>query len=86
MNHPAFTGMKIFSKLDALGAHPRLASIAAAERVTIDGVAYPGLKELLARASSPEGLKRIAPTLLNLAEVEGLRAHAHSIRVRYAGA
>ena len=44
------------------------------------------VKIITVQELSAAGLKRIAPTLLNLAEVEGLRAHAHSIRVRCAGA
>jgi histidinol dehydrogenase len=35
---------------------------------------------------SIQGLQRIAPTIIRLAETEGLRAHADSIRVRCAGA
>jgi histidinol dehydrogenase len=31
---------------------------------------------------SRQGLRRIAPTIERLAETEGLRAHAESIRVR----
>jgi histidinol dehydrogenase len=35
---------------------------------------------------SAEGLRRLAPAIVTLAEAEGLRAHAESIRVRYAHA
>jgi histidinol dehydrogenase len=35
---------------------------------------------------SPSGLRKIAPAILTLAETEGLRAHADSIRVRCANA
>jgi histidinol dehydrogenase len=35
---------------------------------------------------SPRGLARIAPTVIRLAETEGLKAHVDSIRVRCPGA
>ena len=44
------------------------------------------VKIITVQELSSAGLKRIAPTIVNLAEVEGLRAHADSIRVRCAGA
>ena len=44
------------------------------------------VKIITVQELSAAGLKRIAPTIVNLAEVEGLRAHADSIRVRCAGA
>jgi len=35
---------------------------------------------------SSKGLRKIAGTIIQLAETEGLRAHADSVRVRCAGA
>jgi histidinol dehydrogenase len=44
------------------------------------------VKLITVQELSATGLKRIAPTIETLAETEGLRAHAESIRVRYASA
>lgn len=41
------------------------------------------LKLITVQELSRKGLRRIAPTILELAETEGLRAHARSIRLRY---
>jgi len=40
------------------------------------------VKLITVQELSSRGLGRIAPTVLKLAETEGLRAHAESIRVR----
>lgn len=42
------------------------------------------VKLITVQELSSKGLRRIAPTVVRLAEVEGLRAHAESIRVRCA--
>ena len=39
-------------------------------------------KHITSQELSPEGLRNIGPTAIALAEVEGLDAHAESIRVR----
>jgi len=39
-------------------------------------------KHITSQQLSPEGLRNIGPTAIKLAEVEGLDAHAESIRVR----
>src|SRR5579864_6814054 len=44
------------------------------------------VKTISVQRLSREGLARIAPTVIALAEAEGLKAHAESIRVRCAGA
>ena len=44
------------------------------------------LKLITVQELSRKGLQRIAPTVLELAETEGLRAHARSVRLRYAHA
>ena len=44
------------------------------------------VKLITVQELSQQGLQRIAPTIVNLAETEGLRAHADSIRVRCAHA
>jgi histidinol dehydrogenase len=44
------------------------------------------VKLITVQELSSKGLKKIAPTVVHLAETEGLRAHADSIRVRCAGA
>jgi len=44
------------------------------------------VKLITVQELSVRGLKNIAPTVVKLAETEGLRAHADSIRVRCAGA
>jgi histidinol dehydrogenase len=44
------------------------------------------LKLITIQELSRKGLRRIAPTVLQLAETEGLRAHARSVRLRYAHA
>jgi hypothetical protein len=52
---------KIYARLDAVIAHPRLAPLVGAREVAIDGVAYPGLRHLLARVSSPAVIDKLAP-------------------------
>jgi histidinol dehydrogenase len=44
------------------------------------------VKVISVQQLSSKGLGRIAPTIIRLAETEGLRAHADSIRVRCPGA
>jgi histidinol dehydrogenase len=44
------------------------------------------MKAISVQHLSREGLKQLAPTVVALAEAEGLKAHAESIRVRCAGA
>ncbi len=44
------------------------------------------VKTISVQHLSPEGLNRIAPAVVTLAEAEGLQAHAESIRVRCANA
>jgi len=44
------------------------------------------LKLITVQELSRKGLRRIAPTVLELAETEGLEAHARSVRLRYAHA
>jgi histidinol dehydrogenase len=44
------------------------------------------LKTISLQRLTRDGLKRIAPTVVTLAEAEGLKAHADSIRVRCAHA
>jgi histidinol dehydrogenase len=44
------------------------------------------MKSISVQHLSREGLERLAPTVIALAEAEGLKAHAESIRVRCAGA
>jgi histidinol dehydrogenase len=44
------------------------------------------MKIITVQELSPLGLVRIAPAVMHLAEAEGLRAHADSIRVRCANA
>jgi phosphoribosyl-ATP pyrophosphohydrolase / phosphoribosyl-AMP cyclohydrolase / histidinol dehydrogenase len=39
-------------------------------------------KHITSQELTAEGLKRLGPTVIRLAEVEGLDAHAESIRVR----
>ena len=56
---------KIFSKLDALQAHPTLSRLVEADEVCIDGCVYPGLSALLAQASSPETARRFGPQWLS---------------------
>lgn len=54
---------KIYGRLDAMLANPRLASVIKARQIAIDGVVYPGLNELLAQVSSPEAIAKLAPNL-----------------------
>jgi histidinol dehydrogenase len=44
------------------------------------------VKTISLQQLSREGLKQIAPAVVTLAEAEGLKAHADSIRARYAHA
>ena len=44
------------------------------------------VKTISVQQLTPDGLKQIAPSVVTLAEAEGLSAHAESIRVRYAHA
>jgi histidinol dehydrogenase len=44
------------------------------------------VKLITVQELSAKGLRKIAPSIMTLAETEGLRAHADSIRVRYANA
>ena len=39
-------------------------------------------KHITSQELTPEGLRLLGPTVITLAEVEGLDAHAESIRVR----
>jgi phosphoribosyl-ATP pyrophosphohydrolase/phosphoribosyl-AMP cyclohydrolase/histidinol dehydrogenase len=41
-------------------------------------------KHITSQELTPQGLKNLGPTVITLAEVEGLDAHAESIRVRMA--
>jgi len=52
---------KIYARLDAIIAHPRLAPLVSAREVVIDGATYPGLRQLLARVSAPAVLGKLAP-------------------------
>jgi hypothetical protein len=52
---------KIYARLDAVLAHPRLAPLVTSREIAIDGVAYPGLRELLSRVSSPDVIGKLAP-------------------------
>lgn len=52
---------KIYARLDTVLAHPRLAPLVTSREITIDGVAYPGLRELLSRVSTPSMMERLAP-------------------------
>ena len=52
---------KIYARLDAVLANPRLAPLVTAREIAIDEVPYPGLRELLARVSSPDNIARLAP-------------------------
>jgi hypothetical protein len=52
---------KIYARLDNLFAHPRLAPLVQSREIAIDGVAYPGLRELLAQATRPGTIERLAP-------------------------
>jgi hypothetical protein len=54
---------KIYARLDGMLANPRLAAIVSAREISIDGVSYPGLNQLLARVSSPGAIARLAPNL-----------------------
>lgn len=53
---------KIYARLDAVLAHPRLAPLVSSREIAIDQVAYPGLRELLSRVSSPAVIARLAPS------------------------
>jgi histidinol dehydrogenase len=44
------------------------------------------VKIITVQELSPKGLRRMAGPIVSLAETEGLRAHADSIRVRCASA
>jgi histidinol dehydrogenase len=44
------------------------------------------VKVISVQELSSDGLRRLSPTIVRLAETEGLRAHAESVRVRYPGA
>jgi histidinol dehydrogenase len=44
------------------------------------------VKIITVQKFTPSGLKRIAPTVTRLAEMEGLAAHAESVRARFANA
>src|SRR6185369_7335332 len=44
------------------------------------------LKVITVQEVSQEGLQHLGPTVENLAEAEGLKAHAQSVRVRYKNA
>ena len=52
---------KIYARLDTMLAHPRLEPLVTAREITIDHVAYPGLRELLSRVSQPEMITKLAP-------------------------
>lgn len=52
---------KIYSRLDQILAHPRLAALVTASEIELDGERMPGLQELLARVSAPAMLERLAP-------------------------
>lgn len=54
-------GRKIYARLDAACAHAPLAALIASREVSIDGRVHPGLQALLARASSPDWLAKLAP-------------------------
>jgi hypothetical protein len=52
---------KIYARVDAVLAHPRLAPLVTAREIVIDQVVYPGLRELLSRVSRPEVIAVLAP-------------------------
>ncbi len=60
----AHLATKIYGRLDTLLAHPRLAPMVTEPEVSIDGARYQGLRDLLARVSTPENLRRFAPSQL----------------------
>jgi hypothetical protein len=57
----AHLASKIHARLDAVIAHPRLAPLVSAREVAIDGVTYPGLRQLLTRVASPPVIGKLAP-------------------------
>jgi hypothetical protein len=52
---------KIYGRLDAVLAHPRLEPLVTSREIAIDQVAYPGLRELLSRVSAPGVIAKLAP-------------------------
>jgi hypothetical protein len=53
---------KIYARLDAVLAHSQLAPLVSSREIVVDQVAYPGLRELLSRVSSPDVIGKLAPT------------------------
>lgn len=53
---------KIYGRLDALLAHPRLEPLVIERELVIDHTSYSGLRDLLGRVSSPSVLEKLAPT------------------------
>lgn len=53
---------KIYARLDAMLASPRLAPLVVASEVVIDDEVYPGLQKLLASTSDPAIARKLAPT------------------------
>lgn len=40
------------------------------------------MKHITSQELTEEGLRRLGPTVITLAEIEGLQAHANAVRVR----
>ena len=60
---------KIYARLDAILAHPRLAPLVTSSEIMIDHVRYPGLQGLLSQVSTPEMIAKLAPA--NFCTVHG---------------
>jgi hypothetical protein len=54
-------GRKVYARIDSARAHPPLAALVGSGEVVIDGRVHPALGTLLARVSSPDALRKLAP-------------------------
>jgi hypothetical protein len=56
---------KVYPKLDAIRTNPRLAMVATADSVIIDGKRHGGLRRLLMEATSGPAMQRLAPSFFS---------------------